>query len=357
MKTYIKFLLSLYSSSLLKIFFLFFIIILTSNILEEIEFFKDKDVNFSYPILLSFLNAPSVIFEIFPFIFLISTQFFFIKLIDSNELQIFKYSGLTNHKVVKIISLFTFILGVFVIIFYYSLSSLLKGEYLKIKNTYTKDNKYLAVINGNGLWIKDTIGDKINIINANKINNEFLSEVIIMQFNKKFDLIRTIESQSINIESYQWDLQNLTVFEDNISKKLDQMYLKTNFDLKKINSLFSNLSSLSIFDLIELRKNYKFLNYSLTEIDSHFNKIISYPIYLTLITVLTSIIMFNIRFQKNSLYRIILGIFLSVIIYYITSFFNVLGVSEKIPLFLSVWLPLIILLILNFIFLLRLNEK
>ena len=135
------------------------------------------------------------------------------------------------------------------------------------------------------------------------------------------------------------------------------MYLKTNFDLKKINSLFSNLSSLSIFDLIELRKNYKFLNYSLTEIDSHFNKIISYPIYLTLITVFTSIIMFNIRFQKNSLYRIILGIFLSVIIYYITSFFNVLGVSEKIPLFLSVWLPLIILLILNFIFSLRLNEK
>ena len=41
----------------------------------------------------------------------------------------------------------------------------------------------------------------------------------------------------------------------------------------------------------------------------------------------------------------------------ITSFFNVLGVSEKIPLFLSVWLPLIILLILNFIFSLRLNEK
>jgi lipopolysaccharide export system permease protein len=357
MKTYIKFLLSLYCSSLVKIFFLFFIIILTSNILEEVEFFKDMNINFLYPILLSFLNTPSVIFQIFPFIFLISTQFFFIKLIDSNELQIFKYSGLTNHKIVKIISSFTFFLGVIIIVFYYSLSSLLKAEYLKIKNTYTKDNKYLAVINGNGLWIKDTIDDKINIINANKINDKFLNEVIIMQFNKKFELIRTIESQSINIKSVQWDLQNLSIFEDNTSKKLDQMYLRTNFDLEKINNLFSNLSSLNLLNLIELRKNYKFLNYSLTEIDSHFNKIISYPIYLTLITILTSIIMLNIRFQKNSLYRVILGIFLSVIIYYITSFFNVLGVSEKIPLVLSVWLPIIILLILNVIFSVRLNEK
>tara|TARA_B110000971_G_C19738828_1_gene376543 strand:- start:275 stop:658 length:384 start_codon:yes stop_codon:yes gene_type:complete len=127
--------------------------------------------------------------------------------------------------------------------------------------------------------------------------------------------------------------------------------------MKKINTLFSNLSSLGFFELLQLRKNYKSLNYSLTEIDSHFNKLFSYPIYLTLITILASIIMFNISYQKNSLFRIILGIFLSVIIYYISNFFNVLGTSEKIPLFLSIWLPLIILLIINMTFILRLNEK
>ena len=67
--------------------------------------------------------------------------------------------------------------------------------------------------------------------------------------------------------------------------------------------------------------------------------------------------MFNISYQKNSIFRIVLGIFLSVIIYYISNFFSVLGTSEKIPLFLSIWLPLIILLIINIIFILRLNEK
>ena len=357
MKTYIKFLLSIFFNSFWKIFFLFFGIILITGIVEEIEFFRNIDEHFSYPILLSLLNTPAVIFEILPFIFLISTQLFFIKLIDSHELEIFKYSGLTNIGIIKIISSFTFILGVLLIIFYYNFSYLLQGKYLKIKNFYSEDNTYLAVINDNGLWIKDTIDDKINIINAKKVSDHFLTDVLIVQFNKTFELIRTIESETIDITTFNWAMKNSNISENNVSKKIEQMFLKSNFDLKRINTLFSNLSSLNIFELLLLRENYKSLNYSLTEIDSHLNKILSYPIYLTLITVLTSIIMFNISYQKSSLFRIILGIFLSVIIYYISNFFNVLGTSEKIPLFLSIWLPLIILSIINIIFILRLNEK
>ena len=67
--------------------------------------------------------------------------------------------------------------------------------------------------------------------------------------------------------------------------------------------------------------------------------------------------MYNVKYQKNNLYRIILGIFLSVIIYYINNFFKVMGVNEKIPLLLSIWFPLIILLLINITFIMKLNEK
>ena len=104
-------------------------------------------------------------------------------------------------------------------------------------------------------------------------------------------------------------------------------------------------------------KNYKSLNYSVVDIDSHLYKIISYPIYLTLITIFSAIIMFNIGYQKNSFFKITLGILLSVVIYYINYFFNILGSNEKIPLLLSILLPLIILTIINFISIIKLNEK
>jgi len=189
MKTYIKFLINLFNISFFKVFISFFVIILITNILEQVDFFKNINLNFFYLIFLSFLNTPSIIFEILPFIFLLSTQVFFMKLIDKKELEIFKYTGLNNLKIIKIISVYTFILGLIFIIIFYNISAVLKNSYLLIKNEYSEDSKYLAVITENGLWIKDEIGDNINIVNATKIDNEFLLDVTITQFSKNFEIL------------------------------------------------------------------------------------------------------------------------------------------------------------------------
>ena len=357
MKTYIKFLINLFNISLIKVFVIFFIIILITSILEQVEFFKNINLSFFYLVFLSFLNTPAVMFEILPFIFLLSTQVFFIQLIDKNELEIFKYRGLNNIKILKILGSYTFVVSIIFVIFFYNGSAFLKNSYLLIKNGYSNDNKYLAVITENGLWIKDEINDKINIINANKVDNEFLLDVSITRFNKDFTLTEIIESRKVDITTKRWKIFNPTLLRGNSQTFLEELTMESNFDLQKINSLFSNLSSLSIPDLITLRKSYKSLNYSVTDIDSHLLKIISYPVYLTLITILSSIIMFNIGYQKNTLFKIILGIFLSVIIYYINNFLSVLGTNEKIPLILSIFLPLFILSIINFISIIKLNEK
>ena len=357
MKIYIKFLINLFNISFFKVFSIFFIVILLTNILEQIDFFKNIDINFFYLVFLSFLNSPSILFEILPFIFLLSTQVFFISLIDKKELEIFKYTGLNNFMIIKIISLYTFIAGLILVVFFYNTSAILKNSYLLIKNKYSDTNKYLAVITENGLWIKDEINKKVNIINANKVDNEFLLNVLITQFNKNFEITNIIQSKKVDISTNQWKIFNPLILKDNQQIILDEMALQSNFDLKRINSLFSNLSSLTVIELYKLRKSYKSLNYSVIDIDSHLYKLSAYPIYLTLITILAAIIMFNIGYQKNSFFKIILGIFLSVIIYYINYFLNVLGSNGKIPLVLSILMPLIILTIINFISIIKLNEK
>ena len=357
MKIYIRFLIQLFTFSFFKVFFVFFGIILITNILEQSEFFREIEINFTYIIFLSFLNTPSIIFEILPFIFLISTQIFFITLINKNELEIFKYSGLDNYKIIKVISIYSFVLGLIFVIIFYNLSSILKNSYLVIKNKYVDDGKYLAIITENGLWIKDEINNQINIINASKVENEFLINVVISKFDNNFEMIEVVQSEKVDVSKLNWKVFNPKISKNNIVVKKNEIEFKSNFDLKKINSLFSNLSSLSLIDLIKLRKNYKSLNYSVIDIDSHFYRIISYPVYLTLMTIFSSIIMFNIGYQKKSIFKITLGIFISVIIYYINYFFNILGTSEKIPLILSILLPLIILSIINITSIVKLNEK
>ncbi len=357
MKTYIKFIISLFNISFLKVFIIFFLVISISGILEEINFFKSIEINFLYIVFLSLLNAPSVIFEILPFIFLLSTQIFFINLIDRNELEIFKYSGLNNFKIIKILGAYSFVFGLFFVIIFYNFSSILKNSYLLTKNQYSSDNKYLAVITANGLWIKDEINNDINLINANKVYNQYLLDVSITQFDKDFEILRILQSKKVDISGFEWKVFQPIILQNNIEIKKDILLFKSNFDLKKINSLFSNLSSLSILELINLRKSYKSLNYSIVEIDSHLYKTLSYPLYLTLITIFSAIIMFNIGYQKNSFFKITLGILFSVIIYYVNYFINILGVNQKIPLFLSILLPLIMLTIINFTSIIKINEK
>ena len=357
MKTYIKFLVITFLKSFINIFLIMLSLVFVLNILKEIEFFSNTEVNSFYPIYLSLMNAPSVVFEMFPFIFLISTQFFFIKLFNNNEINIFKYSGLRNFKIISIVGSLSLILGFVIIFLFYNLSSNLQSYYLEIKNQYSKDKTYLAVINKNGLWIKDIYNDNISIINSALIEENFLRETIITTFDKNYEPIRNIKSDKIDIKKNKWLVHNATIFEENTNKNVELFELNTNFNLKMIESLFSNLSSLSILQLINLRNNYKSLNYSIVDVEMQINKIFTYPIYLTLMTILSSIIMFNTKRFKSNTFKIVIGLFFSVTIYYISNFFNVMGTTEKIPMMFAIWVPLIFLAIINALMLVKINAK
>ena len=87
MRIYIKFLTIIFLKSLLYVISIMFSLIFILNLLTELEFFKEIEVGIGFPILLSFLNSPSMIFEMLPFIFLITTQLFFIKLFNNNEIE------------------------------------------------------------------------------------------------------------------------------------------------------------------------------------------------------------------------------------------------------------------------------
>ena len=67
--------------------------------------------------------------------------------------------------------------------------------------------------------------------------------------------------------------------------------------------------------------------------------------------------MLNIERNKPVIFHILLGVFFSVIIYYFYYLFNVLGEGGKIPLLLSVSLPLLIIATFILIGLVRINEK
>ena len=357
MKTYIKFITIIFLKSFFYVALIMLSLVFILNVLSELDFFKEIDISISFTLLLSLLNSPSMLFEMFPFVFLISTQLFFIKLFNNNQLEIFKYSGLKNTSILKIIGTSTFCMGFLIIVLFYNFSANLKNFYLEKKSGYANDGKYLAVITQNGLWIKDEIDKKIYIINSSKIENKFLINNFITEFDSNFKVLRNIQSDKIDITDNKWRLFNAKIYVNNDYEIKNELKLNTNFNYKRIKTLYSDLSSLNIFQLFELKDNYKKLNYSLTEVNLHLLKLLFYPFYLLLITIFSALIMFKIKRLNTTTLQISFGLFLSVIIYYINNFFLVMGSTERISLMFAILIPLITLSLINSVMSFKINEK
>ena len=357
MKTYIKFISQVFFKSLFFVFFIMTSLVFILNLLTELEFFKNENVSINFTLFISILNSPSLIFEMFPFIMLITIQLFFIKILEDKQLDIFKYSGLKNSSIIKILSFLSILTGIFVVTVFYSLSSNLKNIYLELKSNYTSDGKYLAVITKNGLWIKDRINEKIIITNSSLIEENNLIDNFITIFDENFNFKKNIKSEKIDITKKIWKIHTPRVYENNNYIEDTQIELETNFDLIRIQTLYSNLSALNLFELYELRNNYKKLKYSIIDIDLHLLKLAFYPIYLFLMALFSSLIMLNTKGIKSSTMKIFIGLFFSVIIYYLNNFSYVLGGTERVSLIFSTFIPILFLGTINVLMLYKVNEK
>ena len=357
-KVYQRYLINNFLIKFLYLSLIFFSLTFILSILEEITFLKNIEVPFWFPYFLTILSAPITLFEIFPFIFLLTTQFLFYEMFKKRELVLLKANGLNNLKIIKILFFLAFAIGIFNIVIYYNFASKLNFQYSNIKNKFSDDNKYLAMVTQSGLWIKDEINEKTLLIKSELIKENILSKTIINEFNDDFELVRTIQSEKIDISQNKWIIFNPIITKNNISEQVDDtVYLKTNFNEKIINNLFSNISTLDILKLFSLIEDYKKIGYSPDEILLHLLKLFTMPIFYGILTILSAIIMFNLSNDKPLIFHIALGILMSVIIYYMNFIFSSLASNGRIPIIASIFFPILILSFFTIIGLIDINEK
>ena len=357
LKKYQIYIASIFFKNLFYISLIFLGLTFILNFFEELKFFESYDVGIRYPILLTFLNSPSILFELFPFIFLIAVKFFYIHLNEKNELEIFRNHGIDNLKVLSLLSICTFISGLLILLIFYTCSSNLKNHYLNLKNKFSSENEYLAVVNENGLWIKEEINGTSNIIHAKKFNKNKIEDITITQFISATDNINIITAKNADISSKNWLLNKVKVVDKlSISNKYENMSYTSSFDGEIISNLFSNLNSLNIYQLNLLISNYSKIGYSTTDVNVHLNKLYSLPIFYLLMTILGLLIMMKFTFIKTKFFTIIVGVSVSVFVYYINYFSSLFGANETIPIILSIWLPHLILFLICLLGGIKINE-
>ncbi len=360
LKNYEKYLTKLFLKNILMIIVVFIFLSFFLNIFEEIKFFENKNSSLYYPIILTILNIPSIVFEILPFIFLLGVMFFFISLFERDEIELLRSHGINNFKITSIISIVSLALGIAIIIIYYSFSANLKSLYLNIKYQYSNTGDHLAVVNDDGLWIKEnsTDGSKLYIINATNYKKNTLENIKITELDTKYNLLNTIIASKGDITLKDWKLKEVRIYsQDRKTKNLINYNYSSSFNGKIISNLYSNLNSLNIFQLIQLEKNYESIGYSATEVKLHLNKIYSIPFYLTLTTIIGALLMFKLNFIRSKFFLVVVGVLVSVVFYYMNYFSILFGKNETFPVLISIWLPQVLIFLICGLGLTKLNEN
>ena len=256
----------------------FFCLGVILNLFDEINFFKERDLGMLLPFYLSLMKMPSIVHNLFPFIILISSIWLFLKIIRVDELTPMKVAGFSNLKIILIPSFLAFFIGIFFILGLTPVTSALTLKYLNVKANYTEGNEYLAAITANGIWIREKKEEKISIVKSSNLDGFILMNVSIYQFDLNDNPIIRIEAESANIETKKWILKKVKIFNKNENEQvqnLDEAIYSSTYNIESIKNLYSNLETISFWNLNDLIKLYEERGYSTREIETEYKPIIT----------------------------------------------------------------------------------
>ncbi len=356
-----KYLISEFLKSFFNVALVFAGLGLLMNLFEEINFFGKYEVGITLPLKLSFMIVPSILINMLPFVLFLSSMWTLLKLKNNRDVLSLRTFGFSNVTFLNLFSFTAFFIGIITLLAVNPITSVAAKYYEDIKGKYDLDKSHLASITSNGIWIKEKMNEDIHFIKSIEFNDDFLDGVSVYKFDKNNFLFERIEAKRADINNTDWIMEDVRVTnfsKDNvISKQFEQMTFYSNFNKAKLNSIYSNLDTISFYKLITQSNDLvdKGYNYKLLEEKKHFY--LSLPFFLVLMVLLSGIFTLNTNDRRENVYYVMLSIITCVVIFYFKNFSAALGTTERIPIILSVWSPVLILFLFCSIGIMQINEK
>ena len=366
--TLIRYIIEEFLKSFLIIFLVFLSITLLINFVEELIFFKEKDLDhFLFMVCyLTLYKTPNTLIELSIFIILFSGILFFSKFLKNNEINTIKLSGLSNMIPILTPAIVAFFLGLVIICIISPLSANALKLFEKNKRVYSK-NENLIVINETGLWFMEKNKENYNIVRADKIGDDnFLKmqNATIYQLDKEFNFIQRLDIKEILVKEKIWILNDSYILDHkNDEKKIinkkptEKIFFSSTININELKNFFSNVNTVSFWEILGSIKKLNERGYSALELKIKMHKYLSLPIYLFLMIILSTFFTLNIKKDYNNFMYIFFGIVLGILIFFLNDLSVAIGISGKIPLVASVWTPILLITFFCSINIAKLNEK
>jgi len=352
-----------YFKSLFVVIGIMLSIILLINLLDEFNFFKSKkDLKFIFFLIFTILKIPNVLINLFPFIVLFSGIFFYIKIYNHNEVISLRTMGYSNIQIILIPALTSFVIGYIMIFLIVPFSSSMLKYYEELRSEYN-DTKNLVFVNETGIWILDKNEKEKNIVRIEKISKDFstISQVTIYNYDISNNFIRRIDANDGVINEKNWLLNKVYIItankKNNKENYLNNYNYTSNININELKNVYKNTETTSLLDINKEMLILEDKGYSTVDLRISYQKLISFPVYLLSMAILSGLMIINLGKTSNYLKYGSYGVIISVIIYFLNDLSITIAKSGIISVDFSVWIPIFLITLINLIGITQVNAK
>jgi lipopolysaccharide export system permease protein len=352
-----------YIKSLFVVIAVMLSIILLINLLDEFNFFKSKkDLKFVFFIIFTILKIPNVLINLFPFIVLFSGIVFYLKIYNHNEVISLRVMGYSNIKIILIPALTSFVVGYVIVFLIVPLSSSMLKYYEELRSEYN-ETKNLVFVNETGIWILDKNENEKNIIRIQKISKDFstLNQISIYNYDSSNNFIKRIDADEGIIKDKNWQLNKVHIIsankKNNKENYLNSYIYTSNININELKKVYKNTETTSLLDINKQMLILEDKGYSTIDLRIRYQKLISFPVYLLAMSILSGLMIINLGKTSNYLKYGIYGVIVSIIIYFLNDLSITIAKSGLISVDFSVWIPIFLIILINLVGITQVNAK
>ena len=349
--------------SLLVVLCVMFSVVLLITLLEEFNYFKTKqDLKFITFIIFTFLKIPNLLFNLFPFIVLFSGIVFYLKIYNFNEVISLRVMGYSNIQIILIPALTCFVMGYLLVFLIVPFTSSMLKYYEELKSEYDQ-TKNLVVVNETGIWIIDKKENDKNIIRIEKIDKNFssMTQITIYNYDKDNNFIKRIDANEGIINDDNWQLSKVNIISSNNKKNSENYFnnynYKSNIKINELKNIYKNTETTSLLDINKEMFILEDKGYSITDLRIRYQKLISFPIYLLAMSILSGLMIINLGKTSNYLKYGSYGVIISIVIYFLNDLSITIAKSGIISVDFSVWIPIFLIILINLVGITQVNAK
>jgi lipopolysaccharide export system permease protein len=338
-------------------------IILLINLLDEFNFFKSKkDLKFIFFIIFTILKIPNVLINLFPFIVLFGGIVFYLKIYNHNEVISLRVMGYSNIQIILIPALTSFVIGYIIVFLIVPFSSSMLRYYEDLRSEYN-ETKNLVFVNETGIWILDKNEKEKNIIRIEKISKDFsvASQITIYNYDSSNNFIKRIDATEGIIKDKNWQLNKVHIISSNKKNNkenfLNNYNYTSNININELKNVYKNTDTTSLLDINKEMSILEDKGYSTIDLRIRYQKLISFPIYLLAMSILSGLMIINLGKTSNYLKYGSYGVIISIIIYFLNDLSITIAKSGIISVDFSVWIPIFLIILINLVGITQVNAK